>query len=320
MYEFRFAEMVQNVAKRCAEVILPGENVLILSDTKVEDIVWRVFETAARLAGGKPVLSIMPPLERDYMDPPAPVVGAAEKADVIHYCASTALVHSQFGVRMIQGLKKKRINSDQIDARMLLEGGILADPKDIKAYQQRVQKYWDEGSKVHVTSALGTDVWIDIEGRSHFRGHTGVPHIQFPGGEAMIPPQEYTAEGTIVIDKCMHFLGSIKTPITLQIRKGRIESMEGGDEARAFRRWLQTHGDENGWRLCELAVGTNPKAIWMGSPRQDRFVLGSSHVGFGLNKDVGGAVDSNIHYDAIFSEPTIEVDGKVIIKEGEFVV
>ena len=104
------------------------------------------------------------------------------------------------------------------------------------------------------------------------------------------------------------------------IEKGTIKKIEGGDEARRFERWLETYSDENGYRLCELAIGTNPEAYFMGSMRQDRFILGSSHVGFGLNNDVGGVIDSNIHYDLIYSCPTIEVDGEVIVKEGRILV
>src|SRR5690606_4823724 len=101
------------------------------------------------------------------------------------------------------------------------------------------------------------------------------------------------------------------------LEKGKIVDIRGGWEADAFRRWLYTYGDGNASVICELAVGTNPEARFMGNMRQDRFPLGSMHVGFGMNTDVGGTIDSNIHYDGIMSKPTLVVDGQTIIENGE---
>jgi len=36
-----------------------------------------------------------------------------------------------------------------------------------------------------------------------------------------------------------------------------------------------------------------------------------------MNTDVGGTIDSNIHYDAIISKPTLVVDGACIIENGQ---
>jgi len=35
-----------------------------------------------------------------------------------------------------------------------------------------------------------------------------------------------------------------------------------------------------------------------------------------MNTDVGGTIDSNIHYDGIMSKPTLVVDGRTIIDHG----
>jgi leucyl aminopeptidase (aminopeptidase T) len=66
-------------------------------------------------------------------------------------------------------------------------------------------------------------------------------------------------------------------------------------------------------------VGTNPEARWCGNLRQDRFIWGSSHFGFGMNADVGGTIDSSIHYDVAWTSPTLTIDGKVVVKDGVIV-
>ena len=315
---YSFPQMLENTLPYYRKVVDAGDNVLIISDTNVEDDVAQVFSAAARVCDAKPTIMIITPLERDYSNPPDMVMQAGEAADVIHYAASTALVHSQFGSRMAAA-HKRRINSDNIDARQLVFGAINANQEELLKWRGKIDKYWESGKRVHVTSALGTDLWIDIDGRKPYIVGQKYRHVQFPGGEATIAPIEHTAEGVLYVDRAAHFIGNIRVPVKLTLEKGRITKIEGGDEAYRFERWLKKYSDENGYRISELAVGTNPEAFFMGSMRQDRFILGSSHVGFGLNKDVGGVQDSNIHYDCIYACPTIDVDGTIIVDKGKIV-
>ena len=250
---YSFTEMLHNTLPHYRRIVKPDDKVLIISDTRVEDDVPHVFAAAARTLDAIPTIMVITPLARDYMDPPEAVFRAAEASDVLHYAASTAFAHSQFGVQMTK-LQKRRINSDNIDARQLVSGAILAHIDDINVWRRKISKYWEEGNKVHITSALGTDLWISIEGRRPFRGHN-FPHIQFPGGEAMLAPMEDTAEGVLMVDKCVHFIGDLRVPIKLTIEKGAIKKIEGGDEARRFERWLEENSDDNGYRLCGSPSG-----------------------------------------------------------------
>lgn len=318
-------EMMKTARKPYEKVATQeGDKVLIIADTRTDPIIWEVFGATARSFGAQPVITLMPASPRDYADPPTPVIKAAEESDILHYVTSRGLVHSRFGRKMSQA-KKKRIISEGIYPRMLLEGAALANPEDILANVKKITPLWDAGESVRVTSPKGTDFTVSIKGHYSFATAGAelfkAPTAQFPGGEAPCTPAEDSGDGVIVVDKAIHYPeGPLAHPIRLTVKKGRIAEIEGDYEAEEFRRWLESWGDDNGWLLAELSIGTNPLAKFWGSMRQDRFVLGSFHVGFGMNADVGGTIESNIHYDAIISSPTVSVDGKVIVERGRLTI
>jgi leucyl aminopeptidase (aminopeptidase T) len=133
-------------------------------------------------------------------------------------------------------------------------------------------------------------------------------------------PNEKSGDGVLYADLTMHHIGSIKDPIKFIIKKGRIVSIDGGIEAEEFQRWLTDYGDDNSWILGEIAFGTNPWARSSGTMREDRKIWGTMHLGFGQNLDVGGNIDSVIHWDFALRKPTCIVDGKMIAKDGKILL
>jgi leucyl aminopeptidase (aminopeptidase T) len=311
-------------------VCRPGDQAVILADTDTEPLVWEVCAAAAESLGVHANVIVMPPLARDYDDPPPPVMAAIEAADAVHYVTSLGIVHSRFG-RRISRAGKRKIISEGITPEMFVRGAVLCDPARLNEMNRKINRVWDGGREVRITTSCGTDLSMRIERRSGFVGADNkpkqgfdigtAPTMQFPGGEAPIAPLEDTAEGVLVVDRTMHYpRGLLREPIRLEIHKGTITRISGGDEARQFERWLASYGDADGYRVCEVSCGTNEEAVWMGNMRQDRFVLGSMHLGFGMNADVGGSIDSNIHYDAIFSRASLNVDGRQILQDGRCLI
>ena len=69
--------------------------------------------------------------------------------------------------------------------------------------------------------------------------------------------------------------------------------------------------------LAELGIGTNDKAVICGSVLEDEKVMGTVHMAIGDNKSMGGNVSVSSHLDGILTKPTLLVDGKIIMKDGE---
>jgi leucyl aminopeptidase (aminopeptidase T) len=236
------------------------------------------------------------------------------------------MIHSPCG-RMMSIIKKKQFMSEQMDADMLSKGGVEADVDDLREWTMKMVKAWTEGKKVHLTTELGTDLTADITDRvgvggTHTLENFGVElhGVAFPNGEAAVAPVEGTPNGTVVIDTTIQHPGSLKSPVKWLVEEGRIVKIEGGVEAKMFEDWLDKYGDDNSRVLSEIAIGTNRWAKVTGSMREDRKIWGYCHVGFAMNLDIGGKVKSNIHGDGVISKPTLYIDDKLIVDNGNIVI
>jgi leucyl aminopeptidase (aminopeptidase T) len=82
---------------------------------------------------------------------------------------------------------------------------------------------------------------------------------------------------------------------------------------------LQAHG-EDGTNVAELGIGTNEKAILTGNLLEDEKILGTAHVAFGASAAIGGTVQVPVHLDCVVMRPTVTVDGREIVRDGDLLV
>jgi leucyl aminopeptidase (aminopeptidase T) len=135
-----------------------------------------------------------------------------------------------------------------------------------------------------------------------------------PGGEIYIAPIEDSAEGVLVIDKCLPGL-LLSEPVRLVFVKGRVTQIEGGAGAEYLEKAIAQHG-ESTRVIAELGIGTNPQARLQGNIITDEKVLGTIHVAIGRNDFLGGRNIAPIHIDGVVSQPTVWIDGKILIDKG----
>jgi hypothetical protein len=145
-----------------------------------------------------------------------------------------------------------------------------------------------------------------------------------PSGETYIAPVEYTAEGSVVVDGSVP--GMVLGPgehLVLSFAEGRLSRMEPEDGPAA--RWLretqfrraEASGDRNWSHLAEVGVGLNPAVGQLtGNMLFDDKAAGTAHVALGSSIYMGGTIDASIHCTMVLREPTVVVDGKVLVKRG----
>jgi 2,5-dihydroxypyridine 5,6-dioxygenase len=321
----------------------PGDNVLVVTDTRQDDRVWQAILTILHDIGADPTLALFEPRPADYYDPPQVVAAAMLDADVNVLVASTAMLHSRASMTaMAEGIPSICLDG-QVTLEMFQYGAATADYLEIAHLKYFVAKnVFGENAKVaRVTSDFGTDLEYGIESRIFIpplRGDDWDPFkayrrteegrenspmytCLFPGGEFNVPPVEGTASGVYVADLTAHHLGRLDEPIFLEIEKGRIVDIKGHRDAKRLRDHLRDFGDEAAYEFpTEASVGLNKKAKIVGSQREDKNIFGAVHFGLGTNSDVGGAVESNLHMDFVVLQPTLYVDGAKKIERGEFLV
>jgi leucyl aminopeptidase (aminopeptidase T) len=139
-----------------------------------------------------------------------------------------------------------------------------------------------------------------------------------PCGEAFIAPVEGTAEGTLVVDGSIAGLGKLETPVELTVEAGHLVEATGQDGTRLME--LLTEHGRDGTNVAELGIGTNEEATVTGNILEDEKILGTAHVAFGASAAIGGTVQVPVHLDCVVLEPTVEVDGAILVEAGELIV
>lgn len=295
-----------------------GDKFLVITDEPLINIGRAFFEVGKEM-GAEAIIMEMLPRERNGEEPPEPVAKAWLEADVFVCPASKSLTHT-----------RARENAVKAGARGATLPGVTEDMMlrcisvDYKKMAERIEKFCDlmtNGKHVRVTTALGTDLTFSIEGR------VGAPDSgiyrdpgefgNLPAGEAYCAPVEGSANGVLMVDGAM--VGVCKEPIKLVFKNGFAEEITGGHEAEELVKMLDAVGHDA--RNCaEFGVGLNEAAIFTGNVLEDEKIYGTIHIAVGNNAHFGGTVDVPIHMDGIIKNPTVEIDGKVVIKDGKHLI
>lgn len=314
-------------SKKGAKVIVetcmgvkPGENVLLVTQEGFEETA-EILGAEVSALGAKPLIKIVKGSEME-VEPPQEVVDLMLSSDVI--LAVLDLKYLQLFAHM-----NARARATEAGVRVGLVPFILWDITEedvlrIKSLTERLAEIMDRGAEAHVSTTLGTDLTMSIEGRPIQQlkavftepGEWGaVPFY----AEAAVAPVEGTTQGTAVIDVFMERIGPIKQPMEWTIRDGRLVEIRGGEEAEMLKKIIG-EADENAKNIAELGVGTNHIFKNFTGTIGDKMVLGTVHLAIGKSINIGGKVMSNIHHDAVINKATLEIDGTKILDNGKCLI
>ena len=98
---------------------------------------------------------------------------------------------------------------------------------------------------------------------------------------------------------------------------GKIESIRGGKQADILVSNLASFHDANVYNIAEIGMGLNPYSRLTGCMLDDEGVLRTLHIGIGTSITLGGNVKAACHYDLLLWDPTISIDGVIVVEEGE---
>jgi leucyl aminopeptidase (aminopeptidase T) len=227
---------------------------------------------------------------------------------------------------LVNDLKVRHGHMIGIDERLMTEG-MCADYNEVFTLTNRVYELVRDAKKIHVTSQKGSDVtatfhptwkWIPCHGRYSEQGTWG----NLPEGEVFTAPA--TVDGVLVCDVLGDFFsekyGVLEHPVTLTVKDGYITTVSCEDSAieKEVRDYL--FSTPNGNRAGEFAIGTLLSLKQLsGNLLQDEKMPGL-HVAFGnpYPEFTGADWTSSIHVDVIPTSCTIEIDGREIMRDGQF--
>ncbi len=306
-----------NGAKVAIETCLnvkKGERVLILTDVSKAAIAESLFQ-AAQDVGADTILMKIPDITRDSQEPPAPVGKLMKDMDVIVITTEMSMSHT--GARRRASKAGVRIATmPGITEHMLNEGGMTADFKEILKTTRRMGRKLRKGNKMVIKTELGTDLHMNIKGRSWVTEDTGICHkrgdfTNLPAGEMFISPLEGSANGVIMVDGS--FNDPLLNPVKVNVKDGYATRIVGAhDVVKELNK-----GGKTGRNIAKMGIGLNPKAKIIGKILEDTKVLGTVNIGFGDNSMFGGRVKSSVHLVGLIKNPTVVIDNVIIMKDGE---
>ncbi|HEX2867860.1 MAG TPA: aminopeptidase [Ignavibacteriales bacterium] len=297
------------------------EKILVVTDEVKRQIGYTLYSNALDL-GFEALLVEMKSRQYNGEEPPQEVAELMQKFDIVFCPTSKSLTHTD--ARRSASEKGVRIATFPGITPEVMIRGLNADYKKIAALTVKLKKIFEKTKTVRVTSAAGTDITMDISGRTayaskglfHKKGESG----NLPTGETFVAPVEGTSQGVVVVDGSMAGLGMVNNAnIRIKVADGFATEITGGPMAKKLIKLLDVHG-KAARNVAEFGIGTNDKAKLSGILLEDEKVMGTIHIAFGDNKSMGGSVRVASHLDGLVKKPTVYFDGKVIMKDGKLLI
>ncbi len=328
-------EGVKQAVEHCLKV-KAGENIVIITDAETVEI-GSAIKAAIEKITAEVKFFVMEDFGERPIDYPQAIDDAIKAADVSVYAAQGAEGELQTFRRWM--IKAVEANTKLRHAHMIgitpeiMKDGMCSDYKEIQRVSRLVYEKVRNAGKIRVVTEKGNDFVAEFSSEITWLigdGDITPGHWKnLPDGEVFTSP--VNVNGKVIIDGCLgdfftQRYGSLEnTPITIEVENGRAikESIRCDNEQlrHEFTKYL-FEIDENSNRIGEFAIGTNTgltRLIY--NLLQDEKFPGV-HIAFGspLPGKTGAKWDSKAHVDGVIKDPTIYVDGEMLMNKGEFLL
>jgi len=296
-----------------------GEHILVLCDYSTADV-GEVICSAVQTADAYPFLLVMTPVEIHGEELPAMVASAMKEAHAVIGATKCNISHTKARFEA-QKAGARIMVLPEADENMLLHEALSVDFVAIRPQVESLADLLTKARKAHLTSKLGTDFTVSLEGRKG-RAITGFANTQEVAAayalEASIAPLEGTANGILLVDGSIPGVGLLDEPVKITFNNGYAVRIEGGGRiGQSFRELLVSMNDKEIYNVAELGIGMNPKCRLENSMLSDEGMAGTIHVAIGTSSYIGGRVKASGHYDMVVKGITLELDGDVVVHEGQ---
>jgi 2,5-dihydroxypyridine 5,6-dioxygenase len=317
----------------------PGEPVCLLAESQSRDLNIELAELAALQLGLRPFRCVLP---TPAATAPVPVRSTgASRAIQAHPAALAAIKASPLVLDLtLEGLLHAPELKEILAAgcRVLMVSNehpealarLVPRPEDEAPVRAAVKRA-RAARRMHVASAAGTDVHVDMAGATTAGvwGWTDRPGTiaHWPGGVVVSFPARGTVNGRLVLDAGdvnLTFKRYLTGRVSLTIEDDHIVAIEGdGTDAALMRRYLAAWDDSAAYAVSHVGWGLNPRARYEALAMYDqrdtngtelRAVAGNFLFSTGANEFAGRFTEG--HFDIPVFNTTITLDGEPVVREG----
>lgn len=320
--------MERTVEKGCDQLVnvcadlKNGEKSLVISDSTTHLIGNALADAAARVTS-QVEHALAPLADMHGKEPPAEIAEKMKNADVIFGITKMSMAHTHARHVATSG-GARYLSLPDYTPELLKRKALYVDFRKITPIADRLAYLLTVGKKARITTPLGTDVILNISGRTgnsapgwcFAKGSLSSP----PDAEANVPPLETETEGTLIVDGSIpcRELGLLTEPIVLQIKNGMARAVEG-KQASILEEVFESRHNPAVRIAAEFGIGLNPYAELIGSMLEDEGCLGTIHIGFGSNSTIGGCNKVPFHLDTIVRDACIYIDDQLILENGKLI-
>ena len=196
--------------------------------------------------------------------------------------------------------------------------------KLLREFGTKVKSILSNARKVHVTGK-NVDLTLDLGNRRRNLSDgvidekdmkIGTYEEYLPAGNVLIAPIETSAEGYVEFDLPVYQVSKVIEGLKWTFKSGKVVDYDAKKNIEAIKEWWkQAKGDKD--RIGAIYFGINP--IGKLGYLDDCSVRGAVSISIGDNRNYGGQNDSDYIFEGTLSKATVELDGKLFIKEGKYV-
>ncbi|MCX6573995.1 MAG: aminopeptidase [Candidatus Aminicenantes bacterium] len=295
--------------------IRKGEKYLLVTDTPKLEIA-EALAFYAKQAGAETTTYLMTETLRPITEPTRQFKALIESASVTTYLLEGRFAEKPFrGFMVAQGSKHGRICMMPGITRDMMERLVAIDFSEMAKFTRKVIRAVRDADIV-VENAAGTKIAFSVKGRAWHDdigniSRKGV-HGNLPAGECFTAPVEETFTGRIVIGLIDDKLGRGE----MTFKAGRLVAFKGAGIAEV----IKTVGDDPTARVIgEFGIGTNKGARICPNMLEAEKAFGTVHFAIGDSYGIGKN-KSKFHFDALVDKVTVRANGKLIAKDGKFLI
>jgi leucyl aminopeptidase (aminopeptidase T) len=197
----------------------------------------------------------------------------------------------------------------------MMERLVAIDFTEMAAFTRKVMRAVKD-AEIVVENAAGTKIAFSVQGRRWDADIGNISkkgvHGNLPAGECFTCPVEETFTGRIVIGLIDDKLG----PGEMAFKAGKLVGFKGAGVAEV----IKTVGDDPTARIIgEFGIGTNKGARISPNMLEAEKAFGTVHFAIGDSYGIGQN-KSKFHFDALVDKVTLRANGKLIAKDGRFLL
>ncbi len=311
-----------------------NENILIISD---EPEIASFFSDEAKKLCAIPTIILLTSNIRPIPFLSIPLQKAIENSDVIltlfKKVTGELLFRKQI-IRTVEETHSSRLaHMPNVDMDMISNCIKNTDYEEMRKIGDPLIQVLARTEWVEIKTVKGTHLSFKLGGWK-VRTDGGFKKINhrgswdnLPTGEVFKVPLEKSINGTLVIDGAIpNRVIKENEEIVLNIKNGKIIKIEDRSNA-GFENYLEqieakaTKIEKGGiYKICEFGIGLNKYARKTSKAIEYEKRLGTAHLALGDNSIFNGNIKAPEHLDLMFENPTIRVNGIMILDKGKMLI